>query len=181
MTKCPQWNRFPFDSKNPIGYLVGVLLEMPIAIFSLRYLASNLSMAFSGFLFALSISKDIKNTLSLIDVRVKANKTPSRIICKQMCKLIHFTALKPSVKFMLFQNIFLIRKWKWVRWDLTIQRFFIFRILNRFLDVYQISVTILFLGCTGLISLSLLLIQMEIVQVISLLFFRLLFILRRKA
>lgn len=78
-----------------MGFLFAVILELPIAIFPLRYIACNLSLGFSGFLFAMSIAKDIKTSLHSIDMRVKANKTPSIIIFKQMCKLIHFTALKP--------------------------------------------------------------------------------------
>lgn len=45
---------------------------------------------------------------------------------------------------------------------------FFFRLLNRFTNIYQVSATILFLGVIGAISLSLLMVQMEIAQVIFL-------------
>lgn len=102
-------NRFPFDWKNPFGYGIAVLLQLKMVSLPLRYIASNLTLAFTGFLFALSIAKDIKVTAHSMSERAKAStlseKTMSTLY-KQFCDLIRFTSMKPLSIFHAFRKIF---------------------------------------------------------------------------
>lgn len=55
--------RFPFDTKNPIGYLIAVTFEYMQITYEFFLLANLLSLAIGSFSYAMSINKDIKCVL----------------------------------------------------------------------------------------------------------------------
>lgn len=84
----------PFDWKNPIGYLIAVILQLIVTLYSMCYMGSFLSLAFGTFLFTISIAKDLKSILISINKRV--NKKPKN---SQLLKLlIKFHQLHTDLK-----------------------------------------------------------------------------------
>lgn len=72
--------RIPFEWKNPIGYLIAVLLQFGIWFFLDLYLACFLTLAFGYFLFTLSIAKDMIDALQSINEHLKKKKPKKRIL-----------------------------------------------------------------------------------------------------
>lgn len=67
--------RYPFDWKNPFGFLICAALQYRMILHTLRLVASVLSLALGTFLFAISSVKDLKCELVSINEMAKRKKT----------------------------------------------------------------------------------------------------------
>ena len=85
--------RFPFDWKNPIGYLIAVGLQLIMVFIALHYVACFLTLAIGSVMFSLSIAEDIKDSLIFIDESAKSKQSLPHMM-KQLIELIRFTNLR---------------------------------------------------------------------------------------
>lgn len=67
--------RFPFDSRNPFGYSLAVLLQLEILNFLLHYICTFFSLGFAGLLFEFSFVKDLKGDLNKFNNIAKRKKS----------------------------------------------------------------------------------------------------------
>lgn len=67
---------FPFDTKTPIGYVVGVILEYGCAKYMVMFIASIACFAIGAFLFAQSLIKDIQRCLKSRHISAKSKDHP---------------------------------------------------------------------------------------------------------
>lgn len=165
----------PFDWKSPIGYLIAVLLELVVALYPMCYLGSFLSLAVGSFIFATAVTKDLDGTLASIKKLAKKKRQNSQLFkqfakfyqlhtdLKQLsqsicivCVCVHFIAIlcmnqKTLCKKLLFSMFCILT---------------LLRLLDYFSKIYEITLTVVFVGSVGAICLALLMLQMAIVQVI---------------
>lgn len=83
-------NRFPFDWKNPVGYLVAVAVQLHMTLIIVRYIECFLIFGLAGVLFGFSIANDIKNNLKQFNKIAKSKKSILPNIMEQLVALIHF-------------------------------------------------------------------------------------------
>lgn len=69
--------RFPFDSKNPTGYLLAVVIEYVIAGFGFIAVASTLGLLVGVYRFALSTITEIKQIIHSMNNKTKARACKS--------------------------------------------------------------------------------------------------------
>ena len=65
--------RFPFDTKNPIGYLIAVILEYIIFVYAYFIIACTLSLAMGAFWFAISGTEEFQRFSTIINAKAQAN------------------------------------------------------------------------------------------------------------
>lgn len=76
-------DRFPFNWKSPIGYLIAVALQFQMGFLPLRYMQCFLNFAIAAFLFSFSTVKDFKNDIIRFDKIAKSkHKTQLAIMGK---------------------------------------------------------------------------------------------------
>lgn len=80
-------NRFPFDYKNLVGYLIVVAIEFRITIVMLRFVACLTCTTLGAYITGVSLSKDVNGDLFVIDESVKINQ-PSVITLKQLSEFV---------------------------------------------------------------------------------------------
>lgn len=159
--------RLPFDYKSPVGYTLAIVVQCFAVYMPLRHIECFMCFGVAIFLFSLSLAKDIGIFVRTIDKNAKAKKHRT-IIYKQLCKTIQFTDLKRLVNlFDFFLSCHLEHSVlsKWMNLSIIFPR-----LLRDFSDIYEITFTVLFLGCTACIALALLMIQIELVNQQSFLF-----------
>lgn len=83
-----QIDRFPFDSKNPVGFSVAVVLQIIIIGYPLRFLACYASLALGAYMFAIAFVKDILDDLKSLNDNLKAT-SPESDVYKKLCEVIH--------------------------------------------------------------------------------------------
>lgn len=83
----PPFERFPFDWKNPTGYSVVVLFQLVIAYFGLCFVAGLMCLAIGTFVIALTLTKDVRNDLNLINESVKSEQPLSNVL-KQLTEFV---------------------------------------------------------------------------------------------
>lgn len=81
------FERIPFDWKNPTAYCVVVFLQLVIAYFGLCFVAGLTCLAIGIFIIALTLTKDVKNDLSLINESVKFQQPVSHVL-KQLAEFV---------------------------------------------------------------------------------------------
>lgn len=64
-------NRFPFDTKNPIGYCVAIVLQYALIAYNFFLLASMVSLGVGAYLFTISMAEYIKDILNAINERTQ--------------------------------------------------------------------------------------------------------------
>lgn len=69
--------RFPFDSNNPTGYLIAVLIEYVIVTYEYIMITCTLSLAIGAFWFIISVTKEIQHILHSINDKAQANEDQS--------------------------------------------------------------------------------------------------------
>lgn len=67
--------RFPFDTKNPEGYLAAFSLQYVHLAYEVFFVANLATLALGAFLFALTAIKDLKGILRSIDAHCVESKT----------------------------------------------------------------------------------------------------------
>lgn len=93
-SKICVFSRFPFDWKNPVGYAIAVAFQCLLSLHPMRFIACFLSYGFSAFLFSISVGKDLKHDLNILNRQLKTE--PFR--CQILKKLIEFIDLHTSMK-----------------------------------------------------------------------------------
>lgn len=78
--------RFPFDCKNPIGYLIATVLQLIAMLYQARYMACCLAVTFGTFLFTTVMMNDITGDIKAINDDIKSRKSEC-YISKKMCAL----------------------------------------------------------------------------------------------
>lgn len=81
--------RFPFDSRNPFGYSLAVLLQLEILNFSLHYICTFFCLGFAGLLFEFSFVKDLKGDLNKFNKIAKRKKSQAHCT-KHLTEFIRF-------------------------------------------------------------------------------------------
>lgn len=151
--------RIPFDWHNPIDYSIAVALQLVMVSYSMCYLGSFLSLAFSFLLCAISIAKNLKRILKSIKKRTRSKRKRLQLL-KQFIKLHHLYAdmkqLSSSKMYAQYHRSTNL----YVQFQLSF-----IRLLDCFKEVYKPTLTIMFVGASGIICLALLMIQIAIVQV----------------
>lgn len=64
-------NRFPFNTKNPIGYCFAIVLQYALIAYNSFLVASMVSLGVGAYLFTISMAEYIKDILNSIDERAK--------------------------------------------------------------------------------------------------------------
>lgn len=148
--------RFPFDWKTPIGYLIAVALEIQMTIALLRYIECFVVLGFAGLLFAFSAIKDIKSDWNRFD-KIARNKTTQcrskKQLSKTICFHINLRELSHYIDHFSMKN----KTWE------TFASFI--RLPAYIVKIYSVTLMALFTGCIVSTCLLLLLIQVELVKV----------------
>lgn len=75
-----EWNcRLPFHWRNPIGYVIVVIVEYTMSVYFFALVASLTSLALGSCFFALTFAKDIIGDLNSISKSVKNHKNHTEI------------------------------------------------------------------------------------------------------
>lgn len=139
-----------------MGYLIAVALQFRIMSFSYRYLVNFVSLAIVFTSIHLTIAEDIVGDIRSICEKVR-NKRQCRSMHNILAELIDFMNQKGVIRL----------DWAIVVLELLISFCTSFRRLNRrFIQIYRITLIVVFLGCIAAICLALLMIQLALVQVI---------------
>lgn len=130
-----------------------------MALIIIRYIECFLTLGFAGLLFEFSFVKDIKSDLKQFNKIAKNKKSKSPIIEEQLVKLINFDVNLRELSLSRLTNP---NWWSIVQfWIFSV----FFRLPEHIVEVYSITLVVLFIGCTSTICLSLLMIQVELTQV----------------
>lgn len=87
--------RFPFDTKKPIGYLGAVALQYTQLLYEFFLLANLITLAIAAFLYAMSISNDMKHVLHSISVSSQTKKKRLKTIEQYNEFVEEITLVKP--------------------------------------------------------------------------------------
>lgn len=151
--------RFPFDWKNPCGYLIAVAIQLHLESIQLQYIEAFLTLGGAGLLFAFTIVKDIKNNLNEFNEVAKKRKSQLPEIMVQLANVICYHRD--------------LKELSSLNWDIQIsidnkrydKSWILCRLPGYIVQVYTVPLMALFMGCTVTTCLSLLMIQVELVQV----------------
>lgn len=86
--------RFPFEWKNPIGYLLAIFLQIKMVELVLKDAAFFWSFALGIFLYTIAFVKDLKCNLKNMQKSAKIKKLRSHIMEQMTESLGHYTCLK---------------------------------------------------------------------------------------
>lgn len=86
--------RLPFDSTNPIGYLIALILEFHIPVPILIDSAFIWSSVVAYFLFTITAAKDLKCDLNKINTMAKRKQTRSQITMQLLDSVKFYSCLK---------------------------------------------------------------------------------------
>lgn len=74
------FNRFPFDTDNPIGYLSAVILEYAMSAYEFFLVACTLALGIGEYCFAISASAQMQRFLSKMNDLARVNENQSNEI-----------------------------------------------------------------------------------------------------
>lgn len=80
------FRRFPFDWQNPFGFLVAIVAEYAMFLYGFTIGGCVFVLAIGSFLYAISLSRDNKDSLCTITRNSQA-KTDRSILWEQLTKL----------------------------------------------------------------------------------------------
>lgn len=72
-------NRFPFDTKNPVGYLIAAILQIIAMSYQACYLACLLALAVGAVLFASTLMADVTCDINAINDDLRSKKLKSYV------------------------------------------------------------------------------------------------------
>lgn len=151
------WNRFPFDWRNPTGYLIAILLQTTMVASVMNDFSASWLFMVAMFLYLRALSKDLKRSVKHINRNAKMKESRSRILEQLTESLEFFWRLKT---YWLSCTISSIK----LQWFVLFTRFFC-SILIDFSDVYQILIAATFVShivihtCIALMAIQLMLFQ----------------------
>lgn len=90
-------HRFPFDTRNPIGYLIASGLQFVHLAFESFFISNLVSLGVGAFLYALTAIKDLKNILRSIDAQCMQKK-PMRERRQAMNQVREFVQMHSELK-----------------------------------------------------------------------------------
>lgn len=139
---------FPFNWRNPVGYVIAVAWECVSVFIFLRFLACMLPMMLACFLLAFSMTKDWKGDLRAL------NKTANTKHFKQLIEFVrsHSNAKELSKLY--------TSKWASI-WLFPVNFWLFFRLINDFLDIFEICVFVNVMCCTVMLCVVLMMIKIE--------------------
>lgn len=74
----------PFYWKNPLGYLIAVVLELVVYSLPILYYANMMSIAIGGYFFGITVLKDCKNITKSCNRMIKHSKATQLEILKRL-------------------------------------------------------------------------------------------------
>lgn len=74
--------RFPFDTKNPIGYLIATILQLVAMSHQACYIACFLALALGAFLFSSTLMEDVTGEINAINDDLRTKKSECHILQK---------------------------------------------------------------------------------------------------
>lgn len=146
--------RFPFDSKQPFGYIVGFTFQSLLALYLCKISAVFTAIGLGIFLLTLSVAEDINDDLISINKNAK-NKKKRVLALKQLNEFVqyHSDAKQLSHEFLKFKLLF----------KLNFESLLL-RLAHDFSNLFQPIFTVVFTWSTITICISLLLIQIDLVK-----------------
>lgn len=157
--KCPCFSRllkrFPFDSKNPVGYSIATFIEYIICGYEFFTAACTLAVVIGSYWVAISATREIRRILHSINHKTRANKNLSNEIKVLFAEFIDAHA---SVK--------QLSEFTKYRFDFAHSLDFIFvsRLVQDFSDIFQPIIMSIFTWSLSEICGVMLIIQIEIVE-----------------
>lgn len=94
------FQRFPFDWKTPFGYFIAVAFQLMIVKVPLRIIGCFLSIGFAAFIIAITVHKDLKDCLKLINANLKSEPLRGQI----RKQFIEFIDLHANMKQLSFED-----------------------------------------------------------------------------
>lgn len=94
--------RFPFDTKYPFGYLIGIFIQYILVMYASFIMACSASIGIGSYLLVILAVKDMKHILRAINKQTKIKSEQSKIselftefiglhsVMKQFSKLDHY-------------------------------------------------------------------------------------------
>lgn len=150
-----QSDRFPFDWKNPVGFLVAVIIQYILDLVGFAVVLGSLSFGVSVYLFTLSVNKDIRGILKTINRKAKSTQNQQNIIHRTRVYIQLHSDLKQ-----------LSAKWDRIKnYEELIKCVLVFsRFLQDFVEICQPFLVALFLWGSITICCTMLMIQIELVE-----------------
>lgn len=87
---CKCSYRFPFDWKNPIGFLFTAIITYTLGQFAFTFLAQVWSIGIGMCLFLISLTKDIKSILNRINESGRSSSPQRSRITKHITEYVRF-------------------------------------------------------------------------------------------
>lgn len=151
--------RYPFDWENPIGYSIAVVLQCLALFYLLHYFTCFISIALGAYIITNLVGEFMKNDLKSFNKMAKHKKAKSdlfkslsqfipsnaefkQLSCwRQNSQRNSLSVIEPNSKFIL-----------------------LFRFIEHFSEVYEITIMCMFMGCTISLCLTMLMVQIETVE-----------------
>lgn len=131
------------------------MFQLQFAYLPLLYIECFVTLGLAGLFYSFSIVKDVTYSLRLFNKMARTKRTRSKLM-ESIVEIIRFMNLRELSSTNSNQ----------IKWE-NIKLFPIFsRLAGYIVDVYSITLMALFMGCTGAICLTLLMIQVDLVQVL---------------
>lgn len=83
-------NRFPFDSKRPVGYMIAVILEYITFLYLLNIAAFCGSLETGCFMFMISFTNDIQRNLQSMNENTKSKRKQRTQTPRQLIDFVEF-------------------------------------------------------------------------------------------
>lgn len=75
-----QIDRYPFDWRNPVGFVFATVLQTITMLYVNLLISTGLSAGVGVYMWAMSMAKDIKNNLNLINEIAKSKRKRSNLL-----------------------------------------------------------------------------------------------------
>lgn len=147
------FHRFPFDWKNPAGYLLAFILVYILHLTTTHFTMFPISIGIAGFRFINALTKDVKNDVIAFRDRLKSEPNPM-ILAKQFFNFIQFHSdTKRCVRSLCFFPFKIF----------VLTLFFVSRLLYKMANTMQPIFPIVFVCQIMIICISMVSIQIEMV------------------
>lgn len=128
--------RFPFDWKNPTGYLIAATMQFIMISYNLFYVACTTSLCVGTSLFLISVVNDLKSHTDLINNSAKSKKENRLQTLKLLSEFIDIHSISLKLK-----SNSICSLWIWIEisnWSIII--FAVFQISSRLFKSISIIV-----------------------------------------
>lgn len=165
--------RIPFNWRNPYGYFIAVVFQTIGISYVCHYLACFMSFTLGAYLYAATINRYMIDDLKSMNGIAKLKKSNSGILnqlfnfirahseCKQLSKYSNSYDLNNS--FILALLFFWELVWVYKITNSNNFKSILFRLITDLEEILETTLTIDFLSCTVALSITMLMVQMEVV------------------